>query len=771
MFLSLRRLPAIARNIALWFEVVRDDAAIAVWTQYFDAAYYLRTNPDVAERCVDPFLHFLVFGTEERRRPSALFDIGYYLACRPDVARLSLNALLHYALFGRSEGRILHDSPRIIASNSQDSATAYVTVNNNWRPDLPVLSVVIPCFNYGQYVEAAICSVMDQTLPGVEILVIEGGSTDGSTPAKLKEIESRRPAGVTFFYREGRHLAGDNRNFGIARARGRYVCCLDADDLLSPIYLEVALFLAEGYGYDIVYPSSQSFGESDIPWYVRDASFPEIAEENQISTVAVFRRSEWAEAGGFRDWGVGEKHVPEDWDFWVRLMGRGCRAKSIQSPLFLYRVHKHGLTGTTELGHSRQREVIRDANSNLLREYVPAGATPLKISQRWDNLDGASDYDSRQGFLLALPFVTIGGAETLLYTLAQEVCRRNLRLVVITSQVLPDSVPDKWKSFIALTPHVYPLAHLFHDPGVPEDFLHYLVRRYRVSYLFLAGCKLVYDLLPDLKLRHPKLKIIDQLFNDGVHASENRRNRAHIDATVVPSDILKAALAERTPESPGFISVIPHSVTIPDIESRSLNSRRTEFGWPPDKVVIGFFGRLSEEKGGEVFIEMARRLAHDDRFFFVMTGEGPCRRQMMKQVARYGLTGILHMPGFVEDVDAYLNAVDIVVVPSLLDGMPLVVLEAQVREKPVVASSVGSIPVMISEGLTGYLCSPGDVPAFCRRVVELAADPALRAAMGRAGRAEICRRYGAESMLRAYFEVFRQASDTPSEGGGSAARG
>jgi glycosyltransferase involved in cell wall biosynthesis len=63
-----------------------------------------------------------------------------------------------------------------------------------------------------------------------------------------------------------------------------------------------------------------------------------------------------------------------------------------------------------------------------------------------------------------------------------------------------------------------------------------------------------------------------------------------------------------------------------------------------------------------------------------------------------------------------MSASDIVVVPSLLDGMPLVVLESQARGKVVVASSVGSIPSMISDGDTGFLCPPGEVPAFVRRV-------------------------------------------------------
>src|SRR5260370_16119187 len=175
-------------------------------------------------------------------------------------------------------------------------------VNNYWPSDLPLLSIVIPCFNYGEYVESAVRSALAQTFPGVEVLVVDGGSTDQDTIVRLRELEAAKLPRVTFYFRNGRHRVGDNRNFGISRARGRYICCLDADDLLSPTFCEVALFLAEGYGYDVVYSSLRCFGESTEQWLLTDASFPKIAELNQISTTAIFRKADWAHAGGFRDW-------------------------------------------------------------------------------------------------------------------------------------------------------------------------------------------------------------------------------------------------------------------------------------------------------------------------------------------------------------------------------------------------------------------------------------------------------------------------------------
>ena len=182
------------------------------------------------------------------------------------------------------------------------------TVNTRWPEDLPLVSVVIPCFNYGRRLRSALDSVLGQTWEDLEVIVVEGGSTDADSVMAVRELEAESPPKTRFLYRSDRELVGDNRNYGIARARGRYIICLDPDDQLAPIYVEVALFLAEACGYDLVYPSVQCFGDSDETWLTTDTSFGELLKANAISTVALFRRSAWVEAGGYE--GLGSRRSP-----------------------------------------------------------------------------------------------------------------------------------------------------------------------------------------------------------------------------------------------------------------------------------------------------------------------------------------------------------------------------------------------------------------------------------------------------------------------------
>jgi O-antigen biosynthesis protein len=239
--------------------------------------------------------------------------------------------------------------------------------NKALGPGQPLLSVVIPCYNLGNYIEDAIKSLLAQTFQDFEILVIDGGSDDEETRRVVSSLKVPR---CQVFLREGRHLAGDNRNFGIQIAKGRYICCLDADDLLQPAYFKEAVSLLEIKNLDVVYPSVQCFGQEETLWGARQAEFYDnIETTNAVATVAIFRKTCWEECGGFKDWGVKDKHVFEDWEFWTRLLGYGCRFRPIAEPLMLHRVREESLSRSATLPYEQQRRIISEQCDYLRKGY------------------------------------------------------------------------------------------------------------------------------------------------------------------------------------------------------------------------------------------------------------------------------------------------------------------------------------------------------------------------------------------------------------------
>jgi len=754
-----------AKNLVLGLKLVFGNSeGRAAWGAGFDANYYNWAYPDIARSGVPPLLHYSLCGYLENRNPSASFDSAYYRLRYPDVRDAGVNPLLHYALFGRREQRISAPSrtspvasppPAALAPKSYTSLFAREEASSLEDRETPLVSVVIPCFNYGQYVEQAVQSVLSQTFTNLEIIVVEGGSTDGTTPEVLRSLERKGLPRTRFVYRAESHLAGDNRNFGIDLARGRYVCCLDADDLIKPIYLEIAVFLAEFGGYDLVYPSVRCFEGDDFVWLLSDPTWPEIADGNQISTIAMFRRAALDRVGGFRDWGKGAQHVPEDWELWVRFVGHGFRGKSIREALMLYRVHGSGLWSTRGQSAEKERQAIREANPQLfVSGFAPGSASLDRPATPWDRLiETASAYPP---ILFALPLIINGGAEKVFATLARSLIQRGHRVAIVTTLVPAETIPDCTESFEAVTPYLYSLPRLL--PNQEEcwrDFLFYLLKRHQIGMILIAGCDFVYRLLPEITGEFPQIAVFDQLFNDEVHFHTNRRYAEYIDTTFVPSQKLADKLISECGEQAGKVRVIPHGIDFEEMAAPDATFDSSKL--PQDfrgKFLVSFFGRLSAEKAPADFVEIARRLRSHDEIRFLMTGEGQERAAVLALIERYGLQDRIHAPGFVDNLNTLMALSDVVVVPSHLDGMPLVVFEAQACGKPVVASAVGSIPQVIADGETGLLCAPGDVNGFAERILKLWRSPEMRRAIGGAARVWVRAHHSAESMTAQYIETF-----------------
>ena len=121
-----------------------------------------------------------------------------------------------------------------------------VPLNIRWitpcTDDQPFVSVVIPCYNHGQYVEEAVQSILRQTWQNFEIIVVNDGSNVQDTVEILRDFHMPKTRVLHLSQNVGLPAA---RNAGIREAKGKYVCCLDADDKLHPTYLEKAIVTME----------------------------------------------------------------------------------------------------------------------------------------------------------------------------------------------------------------------------------------------------------------------------------------------------------------------------------------------------------------------------------------------------------------------------------------------------------------------------------------------------------------------------------------------
>jgi glycosyltransferase involved in cell wall biosynthesis len=148
-----------------------------------------------------------------------------------------------------------------------------------------------------------------------------------------------------------------------------------------------------------------------------------------------------------------------------------------------------------------------------------------------------------------------------------------------------------------------------------------------------------------------------------------------------------------------------------------------QIGAASDDLIVGFSGRWSEEKNPLGFVKIARMVDPALPVRFVMTGTGHMRPGI-EHAIREGRfpEGRFHLLGEVPEIAPVLASFDLLVVPSVLDGRPVVVLKALSLGVPVLASRVGALPDLIEEGKTGWLCEPNDPKAFAEHIEHAGRD-------------------------------------------------
>jgi len=682
------------------------------------------------------------------------------LLLRGDLASLKMhtNLLMQHSVNQETHQAAFTEPPAELAVRRQEP----------WPVSRPLVSVIVPCYNYGHFVPEAVDSILAQTFQDFEILVIDGGSAAESVAA-LKDFD--RPK-TRVYFREGRHLVGDNRNFGISQAQGKYVCCLDADDMVKPTYFEKALFLLETQGYDLVSTSIRSFGnKSEVYHLERFPALADMLQGNHVSTCAVFRKDFWTRAGGFQDVGIGSNYFYEDWRLWVRFAALGARfANIVEEPLFLYRVHSSQSLSNQNQGipsMERQREAVLAFNRDVVTEEAFRASEQnrqVKVKMQ-DGLVNLKNGWLKNGWrpapaadvttiLIALPFLLVGGAERLMSEIAAYLITRGFRIVVVTTEYVYPVYGDSTAWFERATAEIYQLPR-FLEPGRWQEFIFYLLETRDISLLWIIGSRVFYELLPRIKTAHPELKVIDLLFNTVGHTANNRKYADYFDRILVENREVAAWLLEAG-ERPEKVLRIASGV---DLETYRPDPGPTcilgDLGIAPGSFVAGFSGRLSEEKAPEVFLEIARGCRADPRLVFLMTGAGPLTDQVRQRIEKMALGDSLRFLGQVDKVRDYMATYDVLILPSRFDGRPVAVLESLALGVPVIASRVGALPDLVQEGVTGFLCEPGDVRAFTERIRWLASHPEEHRRMKAAARAFAEEALDAKQMFVRYEEAIR----------------
>ncbi|TAF51250.1 MAG: glycosyltransferase, partial [Oscillatoriales cyanobacterium] len=302
----------------------------------------------------------------------------------------------------------------------------------------PAVSVIIPCYNQGEFILEAIASVQrcpefgaDGTTPLYEIVIVNDVSTD---PLTLKVLEYLRSKGLTVIHRAVNGGLSAARNTGIERSRGRYLLPLDADNRIEPDYITRAIAIFDANpAIGVVYGDVRYIGDKTGTLEVPEFDLNRLCIGNYIDACAVIRRELWQECGGY-DTNIPDRLGYEDWDLWLTAAAKGWKFHHEPAVLFDYRVRNNSMVSGCNIPANRQRLMHYFCAKHIdLYATNFADIFALKDAELLAERNHNAQLDREKAALQA----EIDRQKTELDSIAADLHRTNLQLHTAQAKLLP----------------------------------------------------------------------------------------------------------------------------------------------------------------------------------------------------------------------------------------------------------------------------------------------------------------------------------------------
>ena len=229
---------------------------------------------------------------------------------------------------------------------------------------------------------------------------------------------------------------------------------------------------------------------------------------------------------------------------------------------------------------------------------------------------------------------------------------------------------------------------------------------------------------------------------------------AHLSTKIicVSENDLKQGLARKIARA-GKFTLIRNGVAMENLNR--TGSLRREINATDEEVVFGMVARLHYPKDPILYLKAAKMvLESNGGCHFVLIGDGSLYDECLEFVSKSGLESRVHVLGFRKDARFLYSDFDVFVLSSLFEGLPLTVIEAMFAGLPVVASNVGGIPELVSDGRNGFLTIPGSPEDLAQKMLLLAEDDYLRRKMGGESSIIAKSQFALETMISQYRDLY-----------------
>lgn len=198
---------------------------------------------------------------------------------------------------------------------------------------VPLISVIVPCYNQAQYLPEALQSLIGQDYSYWECIIVNDGSPDNTEVVAKQWVE--KDSRFRYYWKENSGVC-DTRNFGVSQAEGEFIVPLDADDKLGSHYFSDAIDAFKNIPtLKLIYSNTILFGEINEKLINKEFVFENMLVENQIFNSSIFRKKDFIAAGGYK---TNMVDGIEDWDFYLSLLKPSDKVLKLNSFHYFYRI-------------------------------------------------------------------------------------------------------------------------------------------------------------------------------------------------------------------------------------------------------------------------------------------------------------------------------------------------------------------------------------------------------------------------------------------------
>lgn len=564
------------------------------------------------------------------------------------------------------------------------------------------ISVITPFYNGGKTLMETANSLLSQTYPYFEWIIVDDGSKDKESLELLDQV-SKLDSRIKLFHKKngGPSLA---RDYGIHKSskKSKYIFFLDCDDILDKTMLECLYWTLETHDdASFAYTTMVNFGDREFIWE-KYLTVEQEKEENLICISSMIKKEDLLEVGCF---GIKEKAMYEDWNLWLKLLAKRKKPIRVNAPLFWYRV-----SDTGEFSRAQQNNDNAMRYVNETAQLVDNDVEVIQFPSCGNKYDKVRIYNNmvlpkyknngKTKILFLFPWMVVGGADYFNLDLIKRLDSDKYESIVLTTLPSNNLLRQDFEEYAS---EVYDLS-TFLERSDYINFTDYIIESRNINAVVVSNTTYGYYMVPYLKGKYPKIPFIDYIHSIDLSDPREGFGRCTMDVdkyltgTYCCNNFTKMQLESKYNKVNVETLYIGTDDKKFDCKNYNRNELLEKYNIPKDKIIISFIARLSSEKRPLMFVEIAKRLLLDNKdLYFVIGGDGPLYDDVSNNIDNnFKMLGVVKS----EEVFAFS---DITINCSSLEGLALTSYESLSMSVPVVSSDVGGQTELIDSSVGGIV--------------------------------------------------------------------